>query len=224
MDNSRAARGAGVLLMAQAVRVLSNFGGLLILSRILSPTQFGIAAVAMLVVGIGEIIRDAGLATASVREASLTEGQRDALFWVSTSIGLLLAVVLLGVADLIAAAFRMPELGSLLRLLTLVFLANGFSSQYRATLNRQMRYKEMAIVDSVASVIGLVIAIIAALSGFGYWSLGYQVIGTAAVSSALLAAYGHWWPKLPQKGVKIGSVLRFGGSLLVSQIVAYAGN
>lgn len=220
----RALRGARNLIAAQVLKFVVHFAGLVVLSRVLGPTAFGIIAIAISVVGLGEYLRDMGLSTAAVRARSLASSQRDALLWTNVSIGVVLALLVFVFADALSAVFKMPELADMLRLLSITFVINGYSSQYRASLNRDGRYSALAVVDVVGPLLGLIVALIFAFSGAGVMSLAAQFIGSAFVSFGLLIGFGRWIPGLPRRAEGMKSLYVFGANYALSQIVGYVGN
>src|SRR4029453_17890397 len=84
------ARGAGVTLAAQVARILLQFVSVAVLARLLSPRDYGLLAVGLIVVGMGEVVRDLGLSAAALRATELTTRQRDGLFWLNSCAGLVL--------------------------------------------------------------------------------------------------------------------------------------
>ncbi len=146
-----AARGAGVTLAGQGARILLQLASVTVLARLLSPGDYGLLAVGLVVVGVGEVFRDLGLTTAAIRAPDLTRGQRDGLFWLNVAAGALLAVLALAAAAPVAALFRQPELADVVRSLSAVFLLNGLTAQYRAGLVRDLRFGAVAGVDLGAS-------------------------------------------------------------------------
>ena len=101
---SGAARGAAVTLSGQALRIVLQFAGVVVLARLLRPHDYGLLAVVVVVVGIGEIFRDFGLSNAAIQARTLSTAQRDVLLWVNAAIG----VVLTGAGDRGGAAGRSP--------------------------------------------------------------------------------------------------------------------
>ena len=85
------ARGAGLTLAGQAARILLQFASVAVLARLLSPRDYGLLAIGLVVVGIGEVLRDLGLSTAALRVPALSARQRDGLFWLNTAAGLVVA-------------------------------------------------------------------------------------------------------------------------------------
>lgn len=219
-----AARGAGITLLGQGARILLQFASVVVLARLLSPRDYGLMAVGLVVVGIGEVVRDLGLSTAAIRAPELTSRQRDGLFWFNAAAGLVLAAVLVGGADVVAQLFSQPELVPVTRALALTFVLNGLSAQYRAGLTRDLRFGAVAGADLVAQFAALVVAVAAALSGAGYWALVAQQLTVGTVSLGVVVALARWVPGRPRRGAGLRPFLRFGGGLTGTHIVYYVGN
>ena len=62
-------------------------GSVVVLARLLSPHDYGLMAMVVVIVGVGEIFRDFGLSSAAVQAKELSVAQRDNLFWINTGIG-----------------------------------------------------------------------------------------------------------------------------------------
>ncbi len=107
---ARAAGGAFVTMAGQGVRVAVQFGGIILLARLLTPHDYGLMAMVTAIVGAAEILRDFGLSSAAVQAREVSRAQRDNLFWINTGIGLLLAVAVFAGANALAAFCREPAL------------------------------------------------------------------------------------------------------------------
>ena len=79
----------------------------------------------------------------------------------------------------IAALYGQEELAPLAQLASLTFLLNGLATQFRASLNRALRFTALATTDVIAAVVGLGVGIAVALTGVGPWALVAQLLGTA---------------------------------------------
>jgi O-antigen/teichoic acid export membrane protein len=219
-----AARGAGVTLAGQGARILLQLASVTVLARLLSPEDYGLLAVGLVVVGIGEVFRDLGLSTAAIRTPDLTRAQRDGLFWLNVAAGTVLAAVALLAAGPVAAAFGEPELADIVRCLSLTFLLNGLAAQYRAGLTRELRFGAVAGVDLGAQLVAFGVAVTAAVAGAGYWALVAQQLTQGAVALVLVVALGRWVPGRPRRGVGLWPLVRFGGGLTGTHLVFYVGN
>ncbi|NEH54033.1 oligosaccharide flippase family protein, partial [Rhizobium leguminosarum] len=80
-----AARGALLTMGGQACKILLQFGGIVVLARLLSPGDYGLLAMVTAIVGIGEVLRDFGLSSAAVQARSVSPQQRSNLFWINSA-------------------------------------------------------------------------------------------------------------------------------------------
>ena len=144
-----AARGAFFTLAAQVAKIVLQFLSVIVLARLLTPHDYGLLAIVLVVVGVGEIFRDFGLTTASIQAPVLTRGQRDNLFWINSAIGVVLTIVMFFLAWPIEAVTDEPEIVGMVHWLSLLFLLNGLATQHRANLARDLKFKAMAVIEVV---------------------------------------------------------------------------
>ena len=219
---SSAARGGIVTLTGQALRVLIQAAALVVLARLLSPTDFGMVAMVLVIVGIGELVRDFGLSNAAIQARSLSRAERDNLFWLSLLLGTVLALALLALAPLVAALYGQPELRQITQWLAITFVLNGFSAQFRAGLTRDLRFSAAAAIEVIGPLAGLTTAVLMAVGGWGYWALVGQELVKAVVLTVGLVVAARWWPGLPRRRTSIRAFVRYGGYLMGTQILGYA--
>lgn len=220
----RAVRGAAVTSAGQGARLAIQLASVVILARLLSPADFGLFAMVMSIAGIAEVFRDFGLSQAAVQAPVLTKEQRDNLFWINAATGAALAVLVFLSSWAIAALYGHPELTPLAQLASIAFLFNGLATQFRASLNRMLRFGALAQTDVFAALAGLGLGIVLALAGFGPWSLVWQFVGAAFVTLVLVVAFARWWPGRPRRDTAIGPFVRFGWNMVAVQMVTYVGN
>ena len=167
----RAVRGAAVTTAGQGLRLAIQLASVVIMARLLSPADVGLFAMVMSIAGIAEVFRDFGLSQAAVQAPVLTKEQRDNLFWINAAIGAALAVAVFLSSWGIAALYGREELAPLAQLAALTFLFSGLATQFRASLNRALRFTALATTDVIAAVVGLGAGIVVALTGAGPWAL-----------------------------------------------------
>ena len=219
----KAKTGARSLLIAQLAKFLVNMATLVVLSRILSPTDFGYAAIALAIVTVGDVLRDMGLSTAAIRVPSLAPGQRDVLFWCNTLLGVAFAAIAFLAAPFMGELFGDP-VAEILRWLSIVFVLGGVGAQYRAELNRSMRFGAIAFSEAFASVIAFGVALVLAFMEAGYWAIVAQNIVVALVILISFVAFGRWRPRWPRRGQEIRGIVLFGVNVSISQMIAQAGS
>ena len=220
----RAARGAAITFGGQAFRILLQVASVVILARLLVPHDYGLIAMVMAVVGVADIFRDFGLSSAAIQAPSLSREQQHNLFWINTGIGALLALLVVALAPLLAGFYDRPELTGIARVLALTFLLNGVATQYRADLNRRLRFGGIALADTLSTLLALGVAVTMALAGAGYWALVGQQVSQVATMLVVVALSAGWLPRPPRRGVPMDGMLRFGWNYVGSQLIGYAGN
>ena len=219
-----AARGAAVTLGGQGIRMIVQVASVIVLAKLLTPHDYGVVAMVLAVAGIADIFRDFGLSSAAVQARSLSPAQRDNLFWLNSGLGLALCLIVAGGSPLIAGFFHEPAVRNIAMVLSLTFLVNGLATQYRADLDRHLRFGQLAVIDIGAQIAGLVIGVTFAVNGAGYWALVAQQLLNAALTLVAVVVLAGWLPRRPTRGAGMSGLLRFGWHLVGTQLIGYATN
>lgn len=217
-----ASRGAAVTLGGQVVRITIQLAGIVLLARLLSPVDYGVTTMVLAIIGIGEILRDFGLSSAAIQAKTLSVGQRTNLFWINVGIGAVLTAAVAALAVPIAHFYDDDRLILVTLALAPTFLFNGIATQFRADLNRRFKFGQLAGVEIFAQAASLIVALMLAVWGWGYWALVAQQVGQVLLQVALLPFIARWWPGLPRRGEQMKSLLTFGGGLVTAQLLVYA--
>lgn len=218
---TRFIRGGAASLVGQVSRTVVQLVGTMVLARILSPTDYGLMSMSLVVVGLAQMFKDAGLSMATIQSEEISESQVSSLFWVNLGLSALIALVVLVSSPLVASFYGRSELSGITSALSVSFLVSGVAVQHEAMLRRHMRFGALAIVGLVAQIVNVGVALAAAVAGYGYWSL---VMGTAAgaVASAVATLFFFpWRPKGFERGCGLRSMLRFGADVTGFNFVTY---
>ena len=218
---SDVSRGAFTTLAGQLARFALQFLGLVFLARLLSPQDYGLIAMVTAIIGVGEVVRDFGLSSAAVQSDTFNTAQRSNLFWINAAIGVLLATTCFACAGPIADWYGHPTLRAIVQALSVTFLFNGMATQYRASLNRDLRFGKLAACDTGAQALALAIAIGLAVTGAGFWSLVAQQLVQSAALLVLLVVMGAWLPRRYDRTQTVREHLRFGWALMATQLLGY---
>jgi PST family polysaccharide transporter len=217
----RSLQGGAVTVLAKGVQLLIQLGSTMVLARILTPGDYGIMAMVMAVGGMAGLFQNLGLSTATIQQADINHAQVSTLFWINASMGFLLMLLMAGLSPVVAWFYAAPELAFVTLALSVNFLLDGLTVQHDALLNRQMRFFSLAAIQVLSMLAGILVAIFAAMNGFGYWALVLNsIVNTiCSVSGKLLIV--KWIPGLPKRGVGVGSMIKFGADLVGFNIVNY---
>lgn len=190
----RTVRGGAATFASRAIVFAVTIASMMVLSRILTPGDFGLIQMVTAVTAILLNILHLGLDTATVQREKIDQRQVSTLFWVNILLGGGLTVGLMAAAPLMAAYNEKPELVPIVMVCSGIFLLTGLGIQHRALLNRQMRFVAISVLRTVAPTVALLAAIVAALFGAGYWALVVQILVLPFVLTAGSWLVCRWRP------------------------------
>ena len=193
----------------------------IVLARLLSPSDFGLVGMAMVVIGFVAIFKDLGTSAAVIQRKELSEELLSSIFWVNAAFGLVATVVLAVVAPLAATFYHEPRIIPILGFLSLTFFISGLSILQQAILERGMAFNKLAKLEIIATLLGSMVGIGSAILGFGVWSLVYQLLAVVTVSTVLLWTSSGWKPKMNFHWAEVKSVSSYSLNLTGFNIFNY---
>lgn len=204
----------GTQLLAQSI----SWGATLVVIRLLDPADYGLYAMAAVMMTVLDFLNGYGFASALIQSRDLaTHAIRQAL-----GITMLLnGAMALGqylLAPLVAAYYGKPEVADLLRILCLVYLATPFIIVPEVLLSRGLDFKRQAMVNLGAAMVGAIASLALALAGYGVWTLVYAPMAAIAVRALglTLAAGLFVLPTFNLRGS--GHIVRFGAAMMASHL------
>jgi PST family polysaccharide transporter len=112
-------------------------------------------------------------------------------------------------------------LSSILTVLSLTFVIDGFGIVQRGILIKDLNFKKLAIVDTISFVFGGIAGIYLAFHGYGVWSLVYQIITIKLVALILLWCFTAWKPKFLFSFIAIKELFYFSMNITGFSIMTY---
>jgi O-antigen/teichoic acid export membrane protein len=206
----RSTRGSVVTLFASGTKYVVGMGATIVLARLLRPEDFGLIALALVTVDLLARLKDAGLFTATVYSKYVTQDQASTLFWMSAALAGAAALVTLALAPAVGWFYRDVRLISVTAALAAVPFLDGVALQLEAVMSRQMRFTALAVMDAAALAIGVMISLLLALGGAGYWALVGQEIFYSAVYTSVIWVVCRWRPGRPRRGSGVRPLVAFG--------------
>jgi O-antigen/teichoic acid export membrane protein len=163
-----------------------SFISLVVFSRLLTPTDFGLAAMALSIVQILNVPVEMLFHDALIRSKDASRIHFDTAFTASVALGAALCAACWAGADLLADAVEQPSLATVLRWMSLSLVAMGFGSAIIAHQRRIMAFRALAIRSLVGRIAAAVIGIALAFLGAGVWSLVAQQVLIVALMTTVL--------------------------------------
>jgi O-antigen/teichoic acid export membrane protein len=194
--NVLAQRGMRQLFVRQIFTTAITLVGGILLARALSPSEFGIYAIATFIVNVFMVFGDLGLGPAFVQSASAPSHQDLQISFTMQFCLITTAVVLTwSLAPWIMGFY--PEMGQeglrLARVLSLLLYLPIFRSMSEVLLERSLNFKPIAWAEGIGMSLYQIVAATCALSGLGVWSF---VLATfvAGISSCVVLYFAAPWP------------------------------
>lgn len=215
-------RGIGWAAAGQGVTVLVSFASMLVLSRLLSPDDFGVFAAAAPIIGFAQQLQALGMNLAIVQAREVSKAQLNTLFCISFTLSLALAAIVALTGPMVARLMDEPRLEAVLAVGAIAVVLSSLSSQPQALLARGLRFRTMALRDMASALLGTLAAIALAAAWGDHWSLMASVLVTPLVAFAIAAIATRWRPGLPSREAQVRPMLGFGIRIWLSNQFAFA--
>ncbi|MDQ1487323.1 MAG: hypothetical protein QOJ62_3016, partial [Actinomycetota bacterium] len=192
-----------------------------VLGHVLSPKQFGLAAVANAVVAFLTLFVEQGLYTALIQRERIDRRHETAVFYASLASGAFCAIVLFASAPALAHLLGAPGATNLIRVISPMFLFSAIEVVPAALLARALDFKRLAIRRLSAVAVSSVVGLSVALAGGGAYALVFQALSYSVASCLVLLLASRWWPdKRPHfaalRDLRSTSYSTFGTNVLVA--------
>ncbi|MET0533815.1 MAG: lipopolysaccharide biosynthesis protein, partial [Steroidobacter sp.] len=169
--------------MIQVTRVSVQLLGLLVLSRLLTPADFGLVAIVFAISNFAMLLRDMGMASAIIQRATLDEETTLTAHWTNCFIGLTLAAALLVLSHPLEIIFKAPGLASLVQLSAVSFPFLSGTTVHQALMERANKFSTVARIEIISLLTGFAVAVATAYAGAGAYSLVLQTLTVAVLSA-----------------------------------------
>ncbi len=205
-----------------------QFVQLVVVARVLSPGDFGLMAMVMAVLGFAQIFTDVGVGSAVIHRQTNSHQELSSLYWLNVFAGAAVFLLTVAATPLVVAFFDEPRLATLLPATALLFLIAPFGQLFQLLLQKELKFRNLALVEFLSAFAGAVVAIGCALAGFGVYSLAFGQLAAACFAAVAVATmvWREWRPAVWFRTVDIRPYLRFGlfqlGDRAVNFLVARA--
>jgi PST family polysaccharide transporter len=177
-------------------------------------------SVAGIFVGFAQIFTDIGIGPAVVTRPNLTESYLTAAFVVNAASGVVIAALVAPCGLLLAAWFGLPSLRWVVPVLCVGFVVS-VSPVSLALLEREFRFRSVALIELGAALVSQVGAIILASAGGGLLSLALMPVMSAALISVGAMCVAGWWPRQAFSRNDLRSLRDYVAPLAIFNVVTY---
>jgi PST family polysaccharide transporter len=194
----------------------------IIMARLLTPEDFGIAAAATFFIVLSARLTQLGFNAAIVRIKELRSDHTSSVFVVNLVLGVLTYLTLLAAAPYIGTFLKSEAAGDLLPIAALTFLINPLGTVPAALISRRMQFRYNTVSDWSDALLSAGVSIVLAMRGYGFWSLVYGQLAGTVLRVALKVYLTKWWPELRVSREALRELLSVGLGLQTKRLLEYA--
>lgn len=206
--------------LAASSMSLVSFLVFIIISRLLSPAEIGLAAFAILVVEAGKVIINGGISQAIVKRNDWDNQFASSCFYLNIFYAFIFIALLWFAGGPLIAHYYDPAAVPLLQALLIIFLLEGAKVVHEGKLRREFNFKVIALRSVIASLVSGIAGIAMALQGYGVWALvAQQLVGQVLLTLITLAS-ANWWPTLTFSVALCRQAMRFSSPLMLAQLLS----
>lgn len=196
-----------------------NFISGIILARLLTPDDYGCIGMLSIFMTVANSIINGGFGSALIQKKRPTQEDYSTVFFFNMGMSLFIYIILFVSAPAISRFYRMPLLCTVLRVQGLVLIIHAFSIIQSNQLRKQLRFKKLAIVHLVTSIISLSVTIILAYQGFGVWALVSMNMLSAIIPALIFWLTNKWYPILVFSKKSFKELFNFGFFMFLTTII-----
>ena len=194
-----------------------------VLARYLEPSDFGLMAIAMVVIGFSQSFIDFGISSTIIHKQDITQSQLSTLYWINVLAGAVIFVIILLLAPLIASAYSHEDLKGILVWVGTTFIIRPFGQQFFVLLQKDLQFKVISIIELISKVAGLGVSVGLAIEGFRVNSLVFSTVIMTIVWTILFAIMGwkHYLIRFQFKILEVKEFLLFGWFQMGERAINY---
>ena len=166
------------------------------LARLLEPSEFGLIAMVMVLIGIAQIFTDIGLGGALIQRRRVLAVHYTSVFYFNIFIASVLTAITYFSASAIADFYNNAELIPLAEVMSFSFIIAAFSSLQSIKLRKELDYRLLTRINLTSAFISGVVGVSLAFYGAGVWSLVVQNLLQGIIYNVLIWNSAHWKPSL----------------------------
>ena len=168
-------------------RTATQLAALMVLSRALTQTEYGVATAALTIFNLCWGMFEAGLGMTVLQRPNMDQPRIHASFTLSVLLGTIVPLSVAAFAGSLAEFFSMPDLEGLLYLLCAGMAVRSLTIVSEYLVQRDLNFRLLSIVETISFGVGFAgVAIVAALAGAGVWAVAMGQFGYCLLKSGLL--------------------------------------
>jgi O-antigen/teichoic acid export membrane protein/peptidoglycan/xylan/chitin deacetylase (PgdA/CDA1 family) len=213
----------GISFATQYMELSIHFLAVLVLARILTPSDIGTYSVAAFLMALLHMFRDFGVIQYIIQEQELTIDKIRSAMGVSIILAFLVAGILLASSHFLGNFYNNAAIEEILVVMSASFAISPFGSLLLGMFRRNMQLKSIFITKIVSALCHVAVALTLALNGLGAMSLAWAnfagILTFGIVANLMRPKDYPWLPRFNN----IKTILSFGGIASLGNAANMAG-
>lgn len=212
--------------LSQILTGAIQFAQVAILANWLTPTEFGLMAIVLLILNVVSAVADGGVSAALIHVQDITDPQRSTLYWLHLGLAGLISILMLAAAPLIANVSGDASLQAMIRWATLSVMFAAIGTQFRMFFHKELRFGPVATMEIAAAAVQLAVAWTLASMRYGAWSLlvGHMVGTFVGMVWMLAIGLKRWKPAMRFEPSGLDRFIRFGVYNMGEKLILFLGS
>lgn len=186
----RAVKEISWVFVGNLVISISGILKIVILTKFLSATDFGLFALVNIIIGFSAIFLDVGFSVAILSKKNLTALEFSSLYWVNFIFCLFIFFILFIFSGLISEIYEENDLKYLIFLSAVGIIFSGIGKLFRVQEEKKLNFTILTFIDSLCAIFSLVLAVVLAYFNFGVISLVYSSLSFMILTNISFFVYG----------------------------------
>lgn len=192
---------------------------MLVMARILSPSDYGILGLYSVFFALASIFIYCGFTEALIRKQNRTQTDMSTVFFFNVGMSIICYIIIFIIAPFVADFYKMPIITNLMRVAGLSVIFNALMAIHGAVMNFTLNFKTQAKISLTHSSVAGIAGLIFALCGLGVWSLILQGIVQSICGIILFWTLSKWRPTWEFSTKSVKEFWDYGSKLIVIGLI-----
>ncbi len=191
----------------------------IVLARLLLPSDYGVVTMILVFTAIANTFVQSGFNTSLIQKKNADELDFSSVFYASMVVAVICYLILYISAPFIASFYNMPDIKSILRVISLTLFFGAINSVQNAKISKDMKFKKLFFSSLGAIIISGTTGIVLAYLGYGPWALVWQQLSNSIATTIILWFTSGWTPKLKFSFQRVKRLFSYGWKILCSSLL-----
>ena len=207
----------------KVIRKIFSLIRLIIIGRILAPSDFGLMGIALLTMSALETFSTFGFKQALIQKKENTANYLDAAWTVLIIRGFVVFIIVYLVAPYVAFFFHTPEVKPIIQVLGLVTFFQAFANIGVIFFHKELEFNKVFIYRFVGISTNFIVAVVAAIVLRSVWALVLGLLAERIVSLIVSYSIHPYRPHLSKDIEKAKELFGFGKWIFGSSVLVFIG-